>query len=458
MRKSIAGLILAIGLSSMASAQPTVSLGTMYGTKCNTDTLELWEKAEQVVEITNPDQDILHFRVSFLAFNPEFGTGYGEILLPYEGVEFLNGFESFFDAPPLVYTEMLGDSLVITIEAGADTASGIPVSTTPVEYFILRFNTDLSVPPTAFIIDSITSPTYGAWDCYPYSDINWTGSSYYGFWNRPNCCIADFTNCDPYYQYTSSTFCEELTYQFSAVSQTGDLFRFAMHSGPGIIDPNTGVWRYTPTAEEAGSTVDIVIDLETAYCIERRTGDNNWQTWSPPCEMSFNVGPNTAPSFISGQQYKFVATTDETLEVNMQVDDPDLCHDYSFSWFPHYQNADMPAWIDPETGTFYYDGTSADTGICYAYVVVNEGEAADTTGFYVYHFENVVCGDVNHNDAINVSDVSWLTGYLFGNDVEPVPFMSGDVNCTGTVNISDVTYLIKFLFGGSNEPPCMGCP
>lgn len=75
----------------------------------------------------------------------------------------------------------------------------------------------------------------------------------------------------------------------------------------------------------------------------------------------------------------------------------------------------------------------------------------------VAHVAEVVVqrGDVNFSGKINITDVTYLTAYLFGEGPEPVPIMlSGDFICTGTVNISDVTRLIAYLFGEGELPFC----
>jgi hypothetical protein len=64
-------------------------------------------------------------------------------------------------------------------------------------------------------------------------------------------------------------------------------------------------------------------------------------------------------------------------------------------------------------------------------------------------------GDANFSGKINVSDVAYLTAFLFGSGPEPVPvFLAGDFNCSSTVNISDVARMITYLFGGGTPPPC----
>ncbi len=64
-------------------------------------------------------------------------------------------------------------------------------------------------------------------------------------------------------------------------------------------------------------------------------------------------------------------------------------------------------------------------------------------------------GDANFSGKINVSDVTYLTTFLFGGGPEPIPvFLAGDFNCSSTVNISDIARMIDYLFGDGTPPPC----
>ncbi len=64
----------------------------------------------------------------------------------------------------------------------------------------------------------------------------------------------------------------------------------------------------------------------------------------------------------------------------------------------------------------------------------------------------VVCGDVNADCAVDISDVVYLIAYIFSGGSEPSPLLSGDANCDSAVDISDVVYLIAYIFSGGAEP------
>jgi hypothetical protein len=68
-----------------------------------------------------------------------------------------------------------------------------------------------------------------------------------------------------------------------------------------------------------------------------------------------------------------------------------------------------------------------------------------------------VCGDVDGNSTVNVSDIVMLINFVFGDGGPPEPMAAGDVDCNETVNVSDIVYLIAFVFGDGAEP-CADCP
>ena len=73
-------------------------------------------------------------------------------------------------------------------------------------------------------------------------------------------------------------------------------------------------------------------------------------------------------------------------------------------------------------------------------------------GFLGPHFIPEL-GDVNCSREITISDVYYLTVYLF--KFGPAPCYEewvGDVNCDGKVDIADVVYLVRYLFRGGPSP------
>jgi len=69
----------------------------------------------------------------------------------------------------------------------------------------------------------------------------------------------------------------------------------------------------------------------------------------------------------------------------------------------------------------------------------------------------VLCGDVNGDGQINVSDLTALVGWMFlppGVD-NPIYRQAADLDASGgTPNVSDLTYLVAYLFAGGPAPFC----
>jgi hypothetical protein len=66
-------------------------------------------------------------------------------------------------------------------------------------------------------------------------------------------------------------------------------------------------------------------------------------------------------------------------------------------------------------------------------------------------------GDVNADNAINISDAVYLIAWIFSGGPAPIPaLLVGDVNCDNTTNISDCVYIIAYIFCGGPAPcgPC----
>lgn len=65
-------------------------------------------------------------------------------------------------------------------------------------------------------------------------------------------------------------------------------------------------------------------------------------------------------------------------------------------------------------------------------------------------------------DKVNISDVTFLTSYLFGIPSGPAPSCTEEGNANGDpeekVNISDVTFLTSYLFGIPAGPAPPSCP
>lgn len=63
-------------------------------------------------------------------------------------------------------------------------------------------------------------------------------------------------------------------------------------------------------------------------------------------------------------------------------------------------------------------------------------------------------GDANNDQRINISDITFLIGRIFGGGPAPKCADEADANGDNSVNVADVTYLISRIFAGGPEPQC----
>jgi hypothetical protein len=64
-----------------------------------------------------------------------------------------------------------------------------------------------------------------------------------------------------------------------------------------------------------------------------------------------------------------------------------------------------------------------------------------------------ICGDVNGDSRVSISDAITVINHVFMGGVILVPIQAGDANCDSVVNVSDAIYLINYIFNGAS-PPC----
>ena len=64
-------------------------------------------------------------------------------------------------------------------------------------------------------------------------------------------------------------------------------------------------------------------------------------------------------------------------------------------------------------------------------------------------------GDVNSDGNVSLTDIVYLTNYLFKGGPRPHPMWRADVNWDCKVSLSDIVYLINYLF--KSGPTLPGC-
>ncbi|MCB2230713.1 hypothetical protein KQH82_08350 [bacterium] len=75
--------------------------------------------------------------------------------------------------------------------------------------------------------------------------------------------------------------------------------------------------------------------------------------------------------------------------------------------------------------------------------------------FYVYDFSVCESGNVDGKEGIDLSDLIYLTNYLFSGGPEPPYMAQANVNGVDEIDLSDLIYLVNYLFNGGPAPiPC----
>jgi hypothetical protein len=85
-------------------------------------------------------------------------------------------------------------------------------------------------------------------------------------------------------------------------------------------------------------------------------------------------------------------------------------------------------------------------------VTSRDAESGGTRRGAVEFFYAFYLGDADNSSFVNISDVVYLTNYIYSVGPAPVPMRSGDTNEDGNISISDVSCLINYIFSGSNMP------
>jgi hypothetical protein len=426
-------------------AQPYVVADTAFGTLVCDGYLpgtNLW----QVISICNPDSVQTDISLVFRVYHKS-----GLPLWDWPMVLYFNGIDTLFDSPISVSYLWIDSALEVAISMSTSTpGKGLPVSNDTIRYVGLRLLADEE--HDTLCVDSTASDSLGGWLFIPGPNPTWSGEKCHPIGEAIDnfCFVVNFDNCISSFTY-NPPYCATIGYTFHAINLCFPWVRYQVAYGPGVINPITGNWTYTPSINDAGQTLPSGIVASVDMC-----GDSSI-ILADTCHMQIHVAPNNPVNFVQGHPNVFVAATEETLAVSIETEDLDTCTDYRFSYYVAPDDPEPPGYLDTLTGVLYYYGTQADTGLYHIYLVVSEGEFADTTNYYVYHFESFNCGDMDHNGSVNIADLTWLVDFLFRGGPPPITYEAGNVDCVGGVNVADVTYIVDYLFR-SGPPLCNNCP
>lgn len=107
--------------------------------------------------------------------------------------------------------------------------------------------------------------------------------------------------------------------------------------------------------------------------------------------------------------------------------------------------------ILPE-GQYYIRAVHSDWWI---YPMLPKGIDTTVFSFYVYDFSVCESGNVDGKEGIDLSDLIYLTNYLFSDGPEPPYMAQANVNGVDEIDLSDLISLVNYLFNGGPAPiPC----
>jgi hypothetical protein len=379
---------------------------------------------------------------------------------------------------------------------GAANSQRLPIHTTSTLCYTLKFTVSaLATPKTGGVcVDNVVFPPAGWW---AFQDANYYAPRFQGNTNanitnpsappvcfdiiqRPNVPPV-FTNCP---QNLSGVICAQMTYDFDAFDPDSTAITYSIASGPGSINPTTGVWTYTPGgAAGTGSLTVRATDAANSF---------------RDCIVSLTY-TNTAPHFTSSCHDTVSGHAGNVIIYHFAATDPNTCDVLTYSLADVTPVPTGTRSLDPATGTLSFTPAVVDVGRSYTFTAsVTDGDTTvtcavvalavpnlstdtdqdgvpngsdncpqtynpdqfDTDGDGIGNAcdANVICGDADHNGFVDVSDAVYMVDYIFGGGSAPNPLCSGDALGDGSVDIADIVNLINFIFANGEKPDGCCCP
>lgn len=107
------------------------------------------------------------------------------------------------------------------------------------------------------------------------------------------------------------------------------------------------------------------------------------------------------------------------------------------------------------SGDGLLSGTPVDSGT-FAITVqaVDQVGSEDQVALSLYVGPAYVCGDIDGDGTIAITDITYLIAYMFRAGPEPPILAAADLNGSTQIEVNDLTALIAFMFRSGPEPTC----
>ncbi len=247
----------------------------------------------------------------------------------------------------------------------------------------------------------------------------------------------------------SGRHCVTMSYDFNGLDPEGETVTFEKVSGPGTINATSGLWSYSPSINDVGQALTLVVRA----CEPHGCGN------SVSVPLTFT---NEVPAFTSGCNTTLWVTLGGSVTKDMNGSDgcSDALH---FSLGGVTPALDGTVSINASSGLITF-ATNAGAALGDYDVTVYVADIKDSASCHTYFKVSAGCcrntrGNASNdpNDAANISDIVFLVNYLFFEGPPPVCWDEANVDGSAdqVIDISDLTYFVSYIFyGGAQLPPC----
>ena len=317
------------------------------------------------------------------------------------------------------------ESKTVTLNGVATLETYPPVMLSADESYInlTKFRADWTDQTDAKYVDSYTLEVNTKPSCELLDEVDWSNRTeeWTNYYDNPYVLIPQG------WTYSgSSLWSEDASISFgSNTSLTTPTYDLSGYEKLTVV--------FVVEAYSSWSTSSFTVSTSLASQAYNITDDNNFQQYVLvlDCAESDNVTFTTTNSYPKIQSIKVYAGELDDVQLRAVGEDGDA----NYRLITGITNKFYTIKDLAEAGTFYYrvkafytDGTSSSWSKSQTVTLFQNGHGYEL-------------GDVNHDEVINVSDVTLLIAMVLSNEITDCG-ICGDMNVDGILNVADVTALI----------------